>query len=437
MFGYAIRAGGHIVSSVDGLTEVADRAAEAGEIARSLYWQAPEAIETTAAEVDKGLQQDRATMALPRLSAVPPSTLWRNRLDAMVGPGRDDRVGQPWPADPAAAAARAEADADAAVAVARLSLREAHRAVLDARLAVLRAGDSATVAAAVRGYRPLRPGHAATRYGHAVGGGAKSELAYVVIAKPRPILVKLAVGLGIGLAYLAFLTAFGWEAKSEILPYLAPYALSGVIGGVVCTNALSWDANRVRASLTGGERLWLVLLSKNVTMFLLVGAVGLVLSVLLSIVAGEPAALLKAVGELVTMMLIWLGVGNVVSVANPLRVEPLRERRRDGTFRPFLLTFVTSYVLGLGVNLMLTWRVWAKNSMIQELGGAWVPVLMLVLSAAVSYLLLTVLAVSMSTQPRIRRRILREMVDYRALKAERPQAPAADPGGRPSSEEAG
>ena len=70
------------------------------------------------------------------------------------------------------------------------------------------------------------------------------------------------------------------------------------------------------------------------------------------------------------MMLIWLGIGNVLSVLSPLRVEPLKERLHDGTLKPFLLSFAISYVVGLGVNLMLTWRVWAKRSMIDELGGA-------------------------------------------------------------------
>jgi hypothetical protein len=126
--------------------------------------------------------------------------------------------------------------------------------------------------------------------------------------------------------------------------------------------------------------------------------------------------LLLALGELVTMMLIWLGIGNVLSVLSPLRVEPLKERLHDGTLKPFLFSFAVSYVVGLGVNLMLTWRVWAKRSMIEELGGVWVPVLMLITSAFVLYLLLTVLAVSLADLPRIRRTLLREMIDYKAAK---------------------
>jgi hypothetical protein len=71
---------------------------------------------------------------------------------------------------------------------------------------------------------------------------------------------------------------------------------------------------------------------------------------------------------------------------------------------------------------MLTWRVWAKQSMIDELGGVTLPVLMLVVSGLLLYLLLTVLAVNLADQPRFRRALLREMVDYIALKAAAPAA---------------
>ena len=58
--------------------------------------------------------------------------------------------------------------------VARISLAEAHLAVLHARAAVLRAGDSPAVAAAVRGHRPLGSGNVAARYGVAVGASNRS-----------------------------------------------------------------------------------------------------------------------------------------------------------------------------------------------------------------------------------------------------------------------
>ena len=89
--------------------------------------------------------------------------------------------------------------------MAGLSLIEAHRAVLQARSAALRAGDSEAVGAAVRGYRILPPGNTAVRHGVELGNGVTTELGNVLHRKPRSILVKLAIGFGLGLAYLAFL----------------------------------------------------------------------------------------------------------------------------------------------------------------------------------------------------------------------------------------
>jgi hypothetical protein len=409
------------VTAIGALTEVAGRAVQAEATVRSAAWQDQGAIDAATQRVDRALRVDREALSRPALDAVQPSGRWRYRLDQMLMPDRDV-VGQAPPEDLVEAAAQAAADADAAVATARLALLEAHRAVLQARGAALRAGDSDAVAATVRGYRPLA-GNPTLSHGKELGTGVSREMSAVLRAKPRSILVKLGISLGLGLAYLGFIRLYQWDEKSELAPFLALYALSGVIGGVVCTNALSWDATRVREALTSGRRLWHVMLSKNLTMFVLVGAVGVVLSVLLAWRTGAyGTSLVKALGQLVTMMLLWLGVGNVLSVVSPLRVEPLKARFKDGTLKPFLLSFVVSYVLGLGVNLMLTWRVWAKQSMIDELGGVTLPVLTLVLSGLLLYLLLTVLAVNLADQPRFRRALLREMVDYKALKSTAPAA---------------
>lgn len=405
-----------MVPSIDGLVEIAGRASHAEAVARGVNWLGQSEVASALAQVQRALRDDREALSQPPISAVPPSPVWRDRLAAMVSTHRDSA--DQLPPEPLPAVAQAEADADAAVAVARLSLLEAQRAVLRVRAAALRAGDSPEVAAAVRGYRMLAARTTVSRYGGAVSKAAGGEIAEVATGRSRSILVKLGLCLATGLAYLLFLRLFQWESKSEMLPFLAPYALSGVIGGVVCTNALSWDAARVRAALIGGQRLWLVLLSKNIAMFALVGVVGLVLCVGLALLAKEPSSLLAAIAELVTMMLVWLGIGNVTSVLRPLRVEPLKARFADGTLWPFLFSFASAWVLGLGVNLILTWKFWAKESMIAELGGIWVPVLMLTLTALVTWALLTVLAVSLADLPQVRRQMLREMIDYKTAAAQ-------------------
>ena len=411
--------------AIDGLSEVAGRAAQAESTARSVTWQDQDGIDAAATKVDKSLAQDRIALARPGLSAVAPSETWRGRLAELVDPDRDAADRSRHRRIRCSPPPRPRRTQTPPWRSPGLSLIEAHRAVLQARSAALRAGDSEAVAAAVRGYRFLPPGNTVVRHGQALGSGVTTEFSNVLRSRPRSILNKLAIGFVIGVAYLVFIWALDWDNNSELLPYFAIYALSGVIGGVVCTNALSWDAGRVRADLIGGRRLWHVLISKNWSMFVLVGTVGVVLSVLLAWPTGEVSTLVKALGELFTMMLIWLGIGNVLSVLSPLRVEPLKDRFHDGTLKPFLLSFAISYVVGLGVNLMLTWRVWAKRSMIEEMGGLWVPVL----HADRQCLRRLPAAHGGGRQPgrpaRIRRTLLREMIDYKAAKAGAVDAPAS------------
>jgi hypothetical protein len=113
------------------------------------------------------------------------------------------------------------------------------------------------------------------------------------------------------------------------------------------------------------------------------------------------------------MVFIWLGVGNVLSVLYPLRHEPVTARLRDGTWKPYLFSFALSYGVGLTVNLMIYWRLWAGQTAASELGADWAAFLLVLASALTSWVLLTVFAIACSREPRIRRVLSREMVAYR------------------------
>src|SRR6478609_3080561 len=415
------------MTAVEDLTELATRAVQAEHTARSVKWHDREAVAKSAGTLADRLREERAALARPGLTAVAATSRWSVHLQEVADFATAPDDGRPNPAvpdgppvDPAgtanldstdllADAIQAEADAAAAVTAARIALGTAHLAVLRARLAAIDAGDNETTAAAIRGYAVLARGNPVVRHSQALGTGLRDELRQIVLGKPRSVAVRLGISLAFGLGYLAFLRIFQWDTTREQLPYLALFALSGVIGSVVCTNSLSFDAARVRAALAGGTRLWHVLITKNIAMLIIVGAAGVLMSILLAWRAGDGRALLKACGQLFTMILLWLGVGNVMSVVTPLRAEPLSARLKDGTWKPFLISFATSYIIGLLVNLMLYWRVWAKQTLIEQLGGPLVPVLLLVASATVTWLLLTMLAVLLADQPRLRRVLQREM----------------------------
>ena len=121
----------------------------------------------------------------------------------------------------------------------------------------------------------------------------------------------------------------------------------------------------------------------------------------------------------------WLGVGTVLSIALPIRDEPIRNRRRSGTIKQFLIAFSVSYAVGYLVNFMLLWRVFAAQQLTARLGGVVIPAILVVLSSLAMWLLLTVFALALAQQPQTRRTLLREIADYGSNAEARAYADAA------------
>jgi hypothetical protein len=214
--------------------------------------------------------------------------------------------------------------------------------------------------------------------------------------------------------YLRWLRITDWDQKSTFLPYLGLWVIGVVMGGGVCINAMSFDAMRVRAALDNGERLWHLLVIKNLALLCIVAPIGFILSGLLAWRAGDIYAFYKACALMVCMILLWLGVGNVLSIVLPTRDEPIRQRKQSGSLRQFIIAFVVSYAIGYLVNAMLVWRVFAARELTERLGNAIIPAILIVLSSAFLWILLTVFAVALSQQPKIRRVMQKEITDYKA-----------------------
>lgn len=307
-------------------------------------------------------------------------------------------------ADPAGACTPEQARASAVIAVglARAAVAEAVIAVAASRRAASAArGASTRAAVAANAGRGLR----------ALGRPVLDEVRHLLADRPRAILARIVVTLATALSLVTFYHVTGMTRYDDA-GRLTLYLFSAVVGSVICTNALCFEAARVRAMLQSGVPLWRILIAKNLAMAALITVAGLPVIGLLS-VAGDVNPV-PMVDQLVTMVFIWLGVGNVLSVVYPLRHEPVSARLRDGTWKPFLLSFAVSYGVGLTVNLMIYWRLWSRYQASTELsGGAWAAFTLVLVSAMVSWILLTVFAVACSRDPRVRQVLSREMVVYR------------------------
>jgi hypothetical protein len=398
------------MSAIDDLTELVERAGAAERAALASKWKERSDVEALQRKVRHAIDEQRDLER--RAGGVATPTDRRAKLrEAFLQGDLDGPTPAPAPASHADGA-RAETDAVAAVTVARLALLEAHLAVLDARLARIDAGDAEPEAAAVDGHVPLPGRNAVARHGPALAHGLVGEIRYMLGRKPRSIVTSLVVGLALGLGYLAFVRIFQWDRGQPWLPYLGLWAISFVIGGSVCINAMSFDAMRVRAALDSGARLWHLLVIKNLALLCIVAPIGFLLSGLLAWRVGDLGAFFKACALMICLIVLWLGVGNVLSVVVPVRDEPILNRRRSGTLKPFIVAFAVAYVVGYLVNIMLLLRVFAAQELTQRLGSVVLPAILIVVSSVVMWLLLTVVAVALSQQPKIRRALMKELADY-------------------------
>jgi len=384
------------IEAVDLLRFLADSLRRIDAATATAQWDDHDAMARVVAEAHAELDSAR-TAAAEDVVASGASAAWRARA---VDHAR--AATQPGDFGAKATAAQTRANAVVAIALARAAMAEAV-------LAVARTSD---VDAEVAGPAPTRR-TAILRVAPVAGVGRRivDEVRHVIADKPRAILIRLLVTLGISLSLVSFYHISGWTEYDDV-GQLTLYLFSAVVGSVVCTNALCFEAQRVRDWMSRGERIWRILVVKNLAMAVLVTVAALPVIGFLTVTNdGNPIAM---VDQLITMVFIWLGVGNVLSVLYPLRHEPVSARLRDGTWKPYVFSFALSYGVGLTVNLMIFWRLWSRQAASTELvGGEWAAFVLVLASAVTSWVLLTVFAVACSREPRIRGLLSREMVAYR------------------------
>ena len=437
------------MAAIDDLTELVERAAAAEKSALASKWKDEPDVQSlirrsrTAAEEQRqavrldtdpdrlsprwaSLRQNYLDLgAQPALPGQELSAQERPRRNADgVGGGATRRLSHQ-------AAAQAELDAVAAVGVARMALTDAALAVLQARLARIQAGEDQPDSAAIDGHVPLHGHNAVSRHGPALAHGVTGEIKYVLTRKPRNTVRALGIALGLGLLYLGYLRVFKWDRNQQWLPYLGLWVISFVMGGSVCINAMSFDAMRVRAALDTGARLWHLLVIKNLALLCIVAPLGFLLSALLAWRAGDLGAFFKACALVICFILLWLGVGNVLSIWLPTRDEPIRQAARVGQPQavPDRLRGVLYDRLPGQLHAHLAGA--RRPGADREAGRGVHPGRVDRAELPQYWVLLTVFAVALAQQPKVRRTLQKEIADYhanaeaRAFAAEQAAAAAA------------
>jgi hypothetical protein len=354
------------MAAIDDLSELVENAAAAEKVAVSSKWKERPDVAKMVARLRKSADDQRSTLR-EHVDPLALSSRWVSIRQHYLDLGPQDLLPEPGTAadqlsdDPAVAAehqlshagaAQAERDAAVAVTFARLALNDAALAVLQARIARIDAGEDDPDAATVDGHVPLHGRNPVSRHGPALAHGLLGEIKYVLARKPRNTMKSLAVALAMGLLYLGFIRLFEWDTDQKWLPYLGLWAIGVVMGGSVCVNAMSFDAMRVRAALDDGARLWHLL--------------------------------------------------------------PIKQRRQSGSLKQFIIAFVVAYFIGYLVNAMLVWRVFAAQELTERLGNALLPAFIIIISSVFMWILLTIVAVALAQQPKIRRVMQKEITDYKA-----------------------
>jgi hypothetical protein len=211
------------MSSGDDLTELTETAGAAERAALAANWKDQPEVESivgrlrrTADQQSEAVGRDTDPDRLsPHWAALRHSCLAVGRQPGL--PGQEPTTVAAGPLSHQTAA-QAEQDPVAAVALARMMLLDAGVAVVQARLARIRAGEDERDAPVDDEHVRVPGGTTVSRHGPALAHGVSGEIRYVLARRPRSTVKSLAISLLMGLLYLGFIRVFHWDSKERSCP---------------------------------------------------------------------------------------------------------------------------------------------------------------------------------------------------------------------------
>ncbi|MCW2809740.1 MAG: hypothetical protein JWP61_198, partial [Friedmanniella sp.] len=168
------------------------------------------------------------------------------------------------------------------------------------------------------------------------------------LARPWAWLGGLALNLALSLAYLVVAPLTG-QSDRDWAVLVGSYFASFILADVTTTNVLGADAGRVRHHLASGTGLGRVLMVKNGALLLVVGVPLLLVTAVLTLRTESASALGLTLGGVLFPILTWLGIGNLVSVALPVRALAWRTRWAQRHDLPATLRWVVALALPYGL----------------------------------------------------------------------------------------
>ena len=144
---------------------------------------------------------------------------------------------------------------------------------------------------------------------------------------PFDWLAGVVANLFLACAYLLLVPLTDHQRHWVVL--LGTYFGTFILADVTTTNLLGPDAERVRNSLDRGTSIRRILLIKDLSLVLIVVIPTLVFTTILSLTTERSINLLIALPLVAYPMVVWIAIGDIVSVLLPVRVVRLKSRWRD------------------------------------------------------------------------------------------------------------